>query len=271
MISFPIPENPKHTGVTTSFDSLGGKGSRNIGSSLRRLTSGRRRLVFDLTQKVHLDPDIRPEIRPRNQHNPECYYGQNGSSQTSLEKGGVCNSSNNSLFLFYGWYRGVTDDGAGSLRYLSYKADDSLSHDQHVIWGWLQVESAHTDDLARTLPCADHHPHIEHSERKRNCVYVGKQLLTFDPAKPGAGTFLKYHPDLRLTCPDESKRMSHWKVPPFLRRTAVGGIRTQWSAQPHDARTLVYKGFGQEFIFEVDQVDCKAELGEWLSTLFRHA
>ncbi len=269
-MSFPIPEDTNHTGVTTTFDTLSGKGLRSVPSSLLRLTSGRRRPAFDVSRKVHLDPDIRPEMRPRNQGNRESYFGQNGASQTSLDKGGVCDPSNFSLFLFYGWYRGVAASGAGSLRYLPY-ADNPVSHDQHVIWGWLQVESAHTGDLTGRLPCADHHPHIEHSARKNNCVYVGKQRLTFNPEKPGAGTFLRYHSDLRLTCPAETRRMSYWRVPPFLRSTAIGGIHTQWNKQSNNAKSLLYRGFGQEFIFDVSSQDCALELRGWLSTLFRHA
>lgn len=266
-MSLPIPENPNHNGVVTTFEMLRGKQARNIPAAIEQL-----RPRFDLTQSVHLDPDIRPQLRPRNQLNAKCYYGQNGSFQTTLHKGGVCDPNNHSLFLFYGWYRGV-EENTGTLGYIRTKPNERLSQNQHVIWGWLQVETPHLIAPEQVLPSeladADHHPHVENRDRINNCIYVGRDWLTFEKDKAGAGIFSHYHPDLRLTCPNERNKMSSWRVPPFLRNAATGGVYTQWRKQRPDASSLFYRGPGQEFVFNTEHHE--TETSEWLTKLFSHA
>jgi len=270
MMSLPIPENSSHTKVRTTFEMLRGKQARNIPSAIEQLCPAR---YADLPKKVHLDPDLRPLLRRKNQSNSKGYFGQCGGSQAGLKSGGVCDPNNHSLFLFYGWFRGVEEENDGGLRYIRAEANKPMSQNQHVIWGWLQVKTQYEIRENQALPpeleFADHHPHIEHRDRKNNFLYEGMSRLTFDNNKLGSGIFPRYHADLRLTCPDEFNRMSYWRVPPFLRSAATGGVNTQWKKQCSNAQSLRYQGPGQEFIFNTE--GCQNETADWLTKLFRHA
>jgi hypothetical protein len=169
MSSLPIPENAKYPDVTLRFNDLGGSGDQDAGISsiIDRLPR-----TFDVRSKLHLDPDIRPALRPRNGGDPLGYFGQEGRAMTELQKHGVCDPTNKSLFLFYGWFKGVRVEDDGRLRYETATPRELRTHNQHVIWGWLQVEDAPRlipkEELRQDLTHIDYHPHIEARVSREN-------------------------------------------------------------------------------------------------------
>jgi len=92
-------------------------------------------LVPDLTRgrinagnRVHLDPDLRHDaLRRPTGWRP--LFGQANSAQSHLKNQGVTCGD---LFLFFGWFRRVTQD-LGRWRYVPDAPD------LHVLFGWLQI------------------------------------------------------------------------------------------------------------------------------------
>ena len=274
MTSLPIPEPgaPAHANVSMRFDDLGSPVPPDwkIPSILGQL-----RPSFQTASKVHLDPDIRPFLRSRNVHDPVGYFGQVGKDMTELRDGGVCDPCNHSLFLFFGWFKGVRIGHDGRLGYERARAGEPRTHHQHVIWGWLQSDGEPRrvpteGELAQELRCFDHHPHVEARNRgDNNYVFVGRRKLSFREDLPGAGVFAHYNPALRLTCPLERNKRSSWPLPAFLRSCARGRIENaKWSSEGC-AERVQYRGFGQEFVF--DTKNHESETAEWLGAVFQCA
>ncbi len=271
MVSFPIPDGVRDSKVTVTYGDLGPAYGHSI---LRMIALLHPKDAKWDRQKVHLDPDLRPELRPWNKNIQSGFFGQANGPQTILAKQGVCDPKNAALFLFYGFFRNVLDHG-DDLKYVRGLGPDPSTHKQHVIWGWLQVGSFHSISPSyedKDPRHADHHPHMQDRQRYRNnSLYIARKQLSFDEAKRGFGVFEKYHLDLRLTALDSGNRMSHWKVPPFLRKTATGPVKTQWDKQPKNAKNLFYRGPGQEFVFDTSDPRYADEVGAWLAKLFSHA
>jgi len=268
MVSLPIPENRSHKNVTYSFNDLRKPTGRDFSISeiLKRLHPS-----FDSSQKVHLDPDIRPSLRPKNTHDPLGYFGQDDTSMKELQNNGVCDPDNQSLFLFYGWYKGVGMSNDGNLYYERAQKDELRTHHQHMIWGWLQSEGyprrIPESGLSQELKQFAHHPHIEERNRKNNYIFVSKKKLSFADDIPGVGVFSHYDLSLRLTCSKELNKRSSWLVPAFLHPCARGRIeKALWSPEGKNMR-VEYRGYGQEFIF--DTVGFEAETSEWLGRIFQ--
>ena len=167
----------------TRFEDLGSHaGSRlpeYLGSSLK---------MRRLEGHVHLDPDIRPDLRPK-KASRQCadlmLFGQCDAAQKHLENQGI-------------------DKGtfSSSLAYSKMRLSKVIrpkfvrsSRKRHVIWGWLQIGQIHRipeGSIPKALEHAKHHSHLQFRKRANNCIYAGTPALTFRPDLPGAGTFPKF-------------------------------------------------------------------------------
>jgi hypothetical protein len=212
MVSLPIPENDRYQEVTLRFDDLGDPNDQytGISSIIRRLPR-----PFDVARRVHLDPDVRPDLRPKNRADPTGYFGQEDKAMRQLQNQGVCDPQNNSLFLFYGWFKGVRVVRDGRLHEETPSLRQPRTHHQHVIWGWLQVEDKPRliprGEVAQDLAHIDYHPHIEARYRRtNNYIFVSRKTLSFAENIAGAGVFSRYDDQvLRLTCEDEVTRAAN--------------------------------------------------------------
>lgn len=202
---------------------------------------------------VHLDPDLRQELHGRGNAPWRPMFGQCDAAERHLEKQGV---DKNDLFLFFGWFRRVDQN-------LQFERS---AHDEHVVWGWLQVDDYF--DPADIVPeWAKRHPHCVNKQRKYNRVYVGRESLSFATSKPGAGTFAAYDSDLRLTHPDQARRRSQWRIPSFFQGKLTYHKTTKWILDgPYG--TISSAKIGQEFVF--DTAGREQEVQKWLSGLFSH-
>jgi Nucleotide modification associated domain 3 len=261
MFSIPVPENSGHV-VATSYEHLGRQGQ--VPLPTRLITSSRR--AISLTGQVHLDPDIRPELRPehaRNNCSPGLLlYGQNDGFQTHLTNEGVREGD---LFLFFGWFRKAEWIGR-DLRFVRG------ARNGHVIWGWLQIERRHfvsrNGPVPEVLRTAQHHPHLDYLDRQTNCVYEAGETLSFSPEHGGAGIFNPYSHELCLTAPNELRR-SHWALPDFFQRTNVTHLYwDKWIKNGDHIRGQI-PGRGQEFVFNTEPIE--NEVKPWLANLFQHA
>jgi hypothetical protein len=201
---------------------------------------------------VHLDPDRR-ELHGSGNPSWRPMFGQSDAAERHLERQGV---GSNDLFLFFGWFRQVD-------KKLQFERS---AHDEHVVWGWLQVD--HCFDPREKVPeWGKSHPHCVKKDRKYNRVYVGRESLSFAISKPGAGAFTIYHQDLRLTHPDETRRRSQWRIPSFFRDRLTYHKTAKW-IEDGSLCTISSAKIGQEFVF--DTAGRESEVQTWLRTLFSH-
>lgn len=244
LVSMPIPEEGmpleyRHINTVT--------GNYNLGDLVKKLTG----CNVDTDSGVHLDPDVRPDLHRLCATPWRPMFGQADNAERHLEKQTV---GENDLFLFFGWFRRVDRN---------FKFEKSAD-DEHVIWGWLQVDD-YFNRLEDEPVWARCHPHCLNKQRKYNRVYVGRRSLSFAPSKPGAGAFAVYDSKLRLTHPDQKRRRSEWSIPDFFREKLTYHGKAKW-IRDGSRCTISSAKIGQEFVF--DTAGQEAEVQKWLDKLF---
>jgi Nucleotide modification associated domain 3 len=244
LLSMPIPEEAmplkyRHINAVP--------GNCTLGDLVKVLTG----CNVDADSGVHLDPDVRPDLHRLCNTPWRPMFGQSDSAERHLEKQKVCKDD---LFLFFGWFRRVDHN---------FKFEKSAD-DEHVIWGWLQVED-YFDPNEVEPEWAKCHPHCLEKRRNYNRVYVGRQSLSFAPSKPGAGAFAVYDSKLRLTHPEEKRRRSEWLIPCFFERKLTHHGNAEWKREGSRCRISSAK-IGQEFVFDTDGQEAQAQ--RWLDKLF---
>ena len=140
MLSLPIPD--RSSPIRYADVRLHGN---DLGPIVEALTRGKKKAHFG----AHLDPDVVPDALPR-LPGWQPTFGQAGGEQTVLVREGV---GPGDVFLFFGWFRDVVQDGA-VLRYR--RGAPNL----HVLWGWMQVAQivdVATGALPEWVRC---HPHV---------------------------------------------------------------------------------------------------------------
>ena len=197
---------------------------------------------------AHLDPDIRMECLSNRIKAWKPVFGQSDAALGHLNKQGV---SAGDLFLFFGWFR-QTEEVQGKLRFVKG------SPDQHIIYGYLQIEQIITN--ANAVPdYALSHPHANtfHRSKSLNAIYVGTENLTFSPSLPGAGT-LQFSENRVLTQPGQSR--SRWRLPEFFRELNI----SYHTPNPFKLDYFQSAAKGQEFVIQPDR-----RLTEWVKEIVK--
>lgn len=168
-------------------------------------------------------------------------FGQVNQSQTELKKNHV---GIGDLFLFFGWFNNFS----------------RKRRDLHKIFGWLQIEEIieGSDKIIKYLKEKNiSHPHGygDTSKFPNNTIYIGKKSLEIKGkkiSKRGHGLFKKTHDDLILTDLTQKYR-SRWKFPKkyFANSNNLFLNRMKWENKKES--TTCYRGFGQEFILDVEK------------------
>ncbi len=214
------------------------------------------KLVSDLSKgkltgasRVHVDPDLDRQSLPR-PRGWQSLFGQCGAAQSHLQSHAV---GEGDIFLFFGWFRQV-ESYRRRWRYVAGTPD------QHVIYGWMQVQSVHTvEELTRSGKPGWmlYHPHCLAEFSGSNVIYrAGSQLmLDGSPVAPGAGVFKRYRPELCLT-QDGSSR-SHWQLPLWMhpqgRESTLSYHNDLKRWQREDQYTLLKSvARGQEFVLDLE-------------------
>ena len=160
-----------------------------------------------------------------------CAFGQTGAAQGHLANNGV---SVGDVFLFFGLFA---------------QLDGSDRH--HRMFGYLRVEEklrlgAAPQGTLQPAGFAVRHPHTIGRWPRNNCLYVGRGSNSRSASER-----------LRLSWP--GKRVSHWRVPAWLRRTGLTyhGRADRWEGE----QTLRTVGRGQEFVADIAGND---EALEWV-------
>lgn len=273
LVSLPIPESASRAAAALAT----GRGTRfrdlPAHPKLGALHGHLRAIEPD--HFVHLDPDLRPHLRPCTQGHAgagshEMLFGQEGAAERHLRNQQI---QAGDLFLFFGWFRQAVERGPGDWR--------RTGPDEHCLWGWMQVESSHgvsSAAEAEALPWAAHHPHVAHWERydRQNRLYRARRRLSFAPHLPGAGVF-RWHPALTLTrqCAGtaDAPTRREWCLPGFFRRTGLTYNQVDGPACPvHRGRVHVNSApIGQEFVLPAHRPFRRSEqaaVARWLTTLF---
>jgi Nucleotide modification associated domain 3 len=238
LYSLPIPDelSPKQYQEINA-------GEHSLGALVNDLSRGR----IKPTYRAHLDPDLRYEsIRRTGGWRP--LFGQAGASESHLRKAAV---SEGDVFLFFGWFRQVTQT-AGRYSYVKGAPD------QHIIFGWLQVERR---IVAGNLPAwAADHPHFDGDKKyPLNTIYTSTEKLTLhnlETKSAGAGAFNQYHDSLCLTAAGQLR--SRWRLPiwfhPGGKKSSLSyhGNLGRWLLQD-DHVLLQSAGRGQEFVLDCEE------------------
>jgi hypothetical protein len=189
-------------------------------------------------------------------------FGQCGASQSHLEKQQV---GVGDVFLFFGLYR-RTKIVAGNFDFAKN------SQNEHVIWGWLQVDKIIRveNDTLSSFPWCREHPHIVYTKRNNNVIYTASKSLTIsgaDSSVAGSGVFSEFNPRLKLTA-EESQCPSVWRLPVWFSPQNGGSLSyhtvpNRWHRckKYRDKVLLESVGRGQEFVIDIgDDIIAK----EWL-------
>lgn len=252
MMSLPIPDRSstiRYSDITLAGHSLGGV--------VESLTRGKKKTYFG----AHLDPDLVADAYPRSD-GWRPIFGQAGGEQSVLEREGV---GPGDLFLFFGWFRDAELRGDS----VQFRRG---AEDLHVLWGWMQIGEVLQVGTAPLPEWASYHPHVAAAEgRINNTLYVASERLTLSgvrAAVPGAGTFRKFAPALRLTSAGATR--SVWDLPAWFEpvggRPPLGYHANPDRWTPHGDRVhLQTVGRGQEFVFDTKDYP---EAVEWIRDIF---
>jgi hypothetical protein len=240
MIALPIPDRTS----AVRYRDLRWRGL-DLGDVVEALTRGRRRRDHG----AHVDPDLRPELRPR----PLGWrpaLGQHDAAQGHLRNQGV---GPGDLFLFWGVFRDVDRD----LRW--------AGPPRHVVWGWLQVDTVVAVDRVRDQlgsarwRWASAHPHLAFRPDPQNTLYLGRKRLSGeqlgDLALPGAGVLERFDPRLQLTARGASSPLT-WSLPAWFLPEGRPPLtyhrrRARWR-RGDDCVLLRAVSRGQEFVLDAE-------------------
>ena len=273
LISLPIPESASRARAAEATGTGVRYGELPLHARVGGLHTHLQRMGPE--RYVHLDPDLRPELRPAHLRTPaiqrERLFGQEGAAERHLRNQEV---GPGDLFLFFGWFRDAQQQG---------KTWKRVGPDEHCLWGWLQIDETYavtSAEAATKLPWAAHHPHAAHWDRydRNNRLYRARKRLSFAPKLPGAGVF-RWHPGLTLTqrCGTAVTR-KEWCLPGFVRRTGLtynqgnGSRCTRMTGDARDRVHLRSAPIGQEFVMPAHRAFRPSErtaVAAWLQGIFR--
>jgi hypothetical protein len=253
----PSPIGPHQEMVSLPIDGGSKLRYRDIDSALgnmatlaRDLTKGR----FQGHEPAHLDPDLDPAARPR-QDGWRAALGQVGAAQSHMEGQGVTAGD---VMLFFGWFRNA-EKHEGHWRFVP--GSEAI----HACFGYLQIGESlrlgarpDTAALLAQHPWLEDHPHLRGERGDNNTLHIASPTLVLggvDTGLPGAGHFRSFHPSLRLTAPGAAK--SKWRIPQWLDPQAGGtglsyhGDPARWSQDAEGHTLLQTVAKGQEFVADV--------------------
>ena len=231
MVPLPIPEPREGVRAATY-----GEMRHDNRSYVELLTELGYRVHED--EPAHLDPDLIGEVRDR-APTWRGMLGQVDQAESHLQNQGL---GPGSIFMFWGWFEFETVNG----RFHNSEGFSSL-------FGYLEVD--HMIDVSRDpIPhYAPYHPHFAKGyPRHNNRVYVAREKLSWNEAKPGWGVFT-YDPRLRLSAVGEKRR--RWKLPGCFHpdtgcELTYNKKRDHWG-EPGTHTTVVVPARGQEYVCQL--------------------
>lgn len=154
------------------------------------------------------------------------------------------------LFLFYGWFREI-DQNNGKWSY------SSNARDIQQVWGYLKVDEKRIIDsevdrknVLSQLPWLSDHPHIKRPKTGtyKECIYISRE-------KHG---LLSYRQDCCLTDMKNYRGRATWRLPECFNQPQAFTYLKNFVQDGNDA-VVQFRGYGQEFIFDLDKVKSDAD------------
>jgi hypothetical protein len=258
LVSLPIPVRSRSTCRFVDLQVPG----LDVGTLAESLSRGQVRAA----DACHLDPDLVNSLLPRTPGWRPA-FGQTGIAQRHLAKRGV---GKGDLFLFFGWFREVVQDGNGRWVYRR------TAPDMHHLYGWLQVDDivhlgARPREIIERYPGLAQHPHFLGDWDPENTLYLATNRLMLPGLRTdavGAGLFRKTRQCLTLTAPNATR--SEWLLPGFFEPNG-GRAPLSFHSKPERWRRtaggvlLQSVAKGQEFVLDADDMELVIR---WLSALF---
>ena len=161
------------------------------------------------------------------------------------------------MFLFFGWFKNFSNNG----------------NDIHHLFGWLQIEKIieGTPEIMKYLKEKNiEHPHGygDTSRFTNNAIYIAKNNLEVLGKKfkaKGHGLFKQTHQKLILT--EQNRSRSRWKLPQQFFKKSKNIFLNRMKCENKKECTIFYRGFGQEFILDVEK---NPHVIKWASSLIKH-
>jgi hypothetical protein len=218
---------------------------------------------YIVSKMVHMDPDLSYGMLPRKEGWVGS-LGQTGAAAGHLAGQGV---GVGDLFLFFGWFRRVKEEG-------NKRFYDPDFKDQHVLFGYMQIgevlnlgSNQNLEKVLKEKPWLDGHPHLDGRADKNNTIYVASKNLVLNGETldlPGFSSFEYFSEKLVLSYGNGLSK-SVWKMPEWVEAPNDGGDLTyhkdpgRWSKR-EDGLLLKSVAKGQEFVMN---------LKEWKKDFFK--
>lgn len=153
------------------------------------------------------------------------------------------------IFLFYGWFRKIARVN-GRWAYVVG------ARDMHLIWAWMTVGSALRLDTAEQIayalerfPELSAHPHLVGRWPPPNGVYVSREQARLPFSEGRCLTDIK----------DYAGR-AKWRLPGCFNQPQAFTFLTSKIFSPEADEVIVrYRGYGQEFVLDLDRVRSSGE------------
>ncbi|MCP3673515.1 MAG: hypothetical protein GY829_03455 [Gammaproteobacteria bacterium] len=173
--------------------------------------------------------------------------GQADSAEGHLRNQGI---GKGDIFLFYGWFRKIGKRN-GSWCYIENEPD------VHLIWSYMDVgdvislDSNEQQKLALLkYPFLSDHPHVGDQGHKKNGIYISDEYQYFP-----------YHRKRCLTDMKSYKGRATWRLPQFFDQPESFSFLNNFKKEKDDV-VISYRGYGQEFVLNLDNVQSNQEREE---------
>jgi hypothetical protein len=196
------------------------------------------------------------------------------------------------LFLFFGWYREITERG-GTYSYVRRAPDTHRrAPDIHAFFGWLQVAQkinlagrADREEIQRKMPWAASHPHVAcpFCDGQPNAIYIAPELDSdddhlildgHDTGLPASGMFRNFDREIH-TLTIEGQPRTNWRLPSWFWRAGEPTLgmntnRLRWHPiEGHpDCVRLESVDIGQEFVFDSLDHD-RDQVRAWVTKIIK--
>jgi len=188
---------------------------------------------------------------------PKCLVlGQADRAEGHLRNQGV---GVGDLFLFFGWFRQIEYRDER----WSYVKD---APDVHQIWAFMKVEKKLAIDsdanklaVLESFPFLSEHPHIKRLKTgdKKESIYVS-----------GQHELLTYAQDRCLTDIKKYQGRSTWRLPAVFNQPKAFSHLKIFESDVDDV-VIRYRGFGQEFVLDLDKLDSEKDRQEIVAHIER--
>jgi hypothetical protein len=146
------------------------------------------------------------------------------------------------IFLFYGWFRRVSKSD-GTWGYTENEPD------VHLIWSYMSIGDVirldtndQQDSALGRYSFLVSHPHVGEQGSNKNSIYISDKYRYF-----------QYHKKRCLTDMKKYRGRATWRLPEVFDKPEAFSFLNNFT-QENDEVVISYRGYGQEFVLNLDNV-----------------